>query len=146
MATVSTYLNFNGTTEQAFAFYKDVFGTEYNGPIVRMGEFPPPEGAPAYSDAVKNLVMHVALPILGGHVLMGTDASEEMGMSLIQGNNAYIMLQPDTRDEADALFAALSDGGTVEMPMADQAWGDYFGSFVDRFGTNWMIAHTPAAS
>jgi PhnB protein len=142
MASVSTYLNFNGATEDSFTFYKSVFGTEFLGPINRMGEAPVEEGQPEMSDSDKNLVMHVALPILNGHVIMGTDAVESMGMTLNQGNNVYICLDPDTRDEADSLFAALSEGGNVEMALADQFWGDYFGSLVDKFGTLWMVNFT----
>jgi PhnB protein len=142
MASVSTYLNFNGATEGAFTFYKSVFGTEFLGPINRMGEAPAEEGQPEMSDPDKNLVMHVALPILNGHVIMGTDVVESMGMTLNQGNNVYICLDPDTRDEADSLFAALSEGGNVEMALADQFWGDYFGSLVDKFGTLWMVNFT----
>jgi PhnB protein len=139
VATVSTYLNFNGTTEEAFNFYKTVFGTEFLGPIARIGETPQQEGQPELSDADKNLVMNVALPILGGHVIMGTDATESMGFTLNQGNNVYICLDPDTRAEADTLFAALAEGGKVEMALTDMFWGDYFGSLVDRFGTMWMV-------
>ena len=140
MASTSTYLNFAGTTETAFTFYKSVFGTEFVGSIERMGEAQPQPGQPALSDADKQLVMNVQLPILGGHLLMGTDATESMGMTVLQGNNVYINLQPDTREEADALFAALSEGGVVEMPMMEMFWGDYFGSLVDKFGVQWMIA------
>lgn len=144
MALVSTYLNFDGNTEEAFEFYKSVFGTEYAGEIARMGDNPVEEGQPAMSDSMKNLVMHVSLPILGGHLLMGTDFTEEMGMGkLIQGNNFSISLLPDTREEADALFAKLSEGGNVTMPLADQFWGDYFGSTTDKFGVNWMVNHSP---
>jgi len=140
---VSTYLNFAGNTEEAFNFYKSVFGTEFAGQgIMRMGDAPPQEGQPELSEADKRLVMHVGLPILGGHMLMGTDATESMGFTLTQGNNIYISLSPDSREEADRLFAALSEGGEVEMPMADQFWGDYFGSLVDRFGIRWMINYT----
>ena len=139
MARVSTYLNFRRDTEAAFTFYKSVFGAEFEGGIHRMGEAPPQEGAPALSEEDKQLVMHVSLPILGGHVLMGTDAPESMGFTLVEGNNVYINLEPDTRDEADRLFAALADGGKIEMPMQDMFWGDYFGSCVDRFGICWMV-------
>jgi PhnB protein len=83
--------------------------------------------------------MHVGLPILGGHILMGTDATEEMGFKLVQGNNVYISLQPDTRAEADELFGALSAGGTVQVPMSEMFWGDYFGSLVDKYGVQWMV-------
>ena len=139
MATVSTYLNFARETEEAFTFYKSVFGTEFSGGIMRFGDIPPQEGMEAPSADDAQLVMHVSLPILGGHLLMGTDAPESLGFTLNQGNNVYISLHPDSRDEADSLFAALSAGGTVEMPMDDQFWGDYFGSFSDKFGVKWMI-------
>lgn len=143
MASVSTYLNFDGNTEEAFEFYKSVFGTEYVGGIFRMGDIPAEEGQPPVSDAVKNLIMNVQLPITGGHVLMGTDTVAEWGHELKPGNNVYIALHPDSREEADRLHAALSDGGTVQMPMADQFWGDYFGDCVDKFGVQWMISQTP---
>jgi PhnB protein len=142
MAHTSTYLNFDRTTEEAFNFYKSVFGTEFVGGISRMGDAPPQEGQPPLSDADKQLVMNVQLPILGGHLIMGTDAVESMGFKLIQGNNVYISLAPDTRAEADRLFAALSEGGNVQVPMSDAFWGDYFGSLVDRYGTQWMINTT----
>ena len=106
---------------------------------MRHGDVPPHEGMTELSAEDKQLVMHVSLPILGGHLLMGTDISESMGMTLTHGNNVYISLHPDSRAEADMLFAALSEGGTVEMEMADQFWGDYFGSLVDKFGIHWMI-------
>ena len=83
--------------------------------------------------------MHVALPTLGGHMLMGTDAPESMGFTVTPGNNVYINLEPDTKEEADKLFAALSEGGKVEMAMQDMFWGDYFGSFEDKFGIKWMV-------
>jgi PhnB protein len=140
MAAVSTYLNFARETEQAFAFYRSVFRTEYAGPIVRFSEIPASEGAPPVAEADRNLVMHVALPLLNGHMLMGTDAPESMGFKVTAGNNTYIMLQPDTRKEADRLFKALAEGGKVEMPMADMFWGDYFGSLRDRFGVQWMVS------
>jgi PhnB protein len=139
VAQTSTYLNFERQTEEAFTFYKSVFGTEFINGIMRHSDVPVPEGQPGPSDADKNLVINVQLPILGGHILQGTDAPESMGFSLTQGNNVYICLQPDTRAEADRLFAALSEGGNVELEMQDMFWGDYFGSFVDKFGIHWMI-------
>lgn len=138
MASVSTYLNFPQTTEQAFAFYKSVFKTEYCAPLARFGDMPA-DGCPSMKEADKQLVLHVALPILGGHVLMGTDCVESMGQSFKPGNNVSINLQPDSRAEADRLFKALSDGGKVEMPLQDMFWGDYFGALVDRFGVQWMV-------
>ena len=139
MAKVSTYLNFANQTEEAFNFYKSVFGGEFVGGIKRMGEVPAQEGQPALSDADKNLVMHVALPILGGHMLMGTDAPESMGFKVQFGNNIYINLEPDTREETERLFNLLSDGGKVEMELQDMFWGDYFGSCIDKFGVQWMF-------
>lgn len=142
MASVSTYLNFDGTTEEAFEFYKTVFGTDYVGGIFRMGDLPAEEGSPPMPDHLRNLVMNVQLPILGGHILMGTDTVAEWGQELEPGNNVYIVLHPESREAADSLFARLSDGGSVQMPMADQFWGDYFGDCVDKFGIHWMISYS----
>jgi PhnB protein len=139
MARTNTYLNFERNTEEAFTFYKSVFGTEFVGEIARFGAVPAQEGQPPMSDDDKQLVMNVQLPILGGHLLMGSDAPASMGFQLNQGNNVYIALDPDTRPEADSLFAALSAGGKVEQPMQEMFWGDYFGSLVDRFGVQWLI-------
>lgn len=139
MASVSTYLNFPRNTEEAFMFYKEVFGTEFDREIQRMGSVPPQEGQPPLSEEDKNLVMHVSLPILAGHKLMGTDAPESMGFTVKFGNNMYINLEPDTRGEADKLFKALSTGGKVEMELQEMFWGDYFGSCVDKFGVMWMF-------
>ena len=139
MAKVSTYLNFPRNTQEAFNFYKSVFGTDFIGEINYMGEVPPQEGQPQLKEEDKKLVMHVALPILGGHVLMGTDAPESMGFKVNFGNNVYINLEPDTRAETDKLFAALSEGGKVEMKPQEMFWGDYFGSCTDKFGVQWMF-------
>jgi PhnB protein len=139
MARTSTYLNFMGNTEEAFAFYAAVFETKPVGPIARMGDVPAGPGMPALSDKEKSYVMHVALPILGGHVLMGTDALESMGHKLTFGTNISLNLEPDTRKEADRLFARLSEGGKVEMPLQDMFWGDYFGQVTDKFGVKWMF-------
>lgn len=139
MARTSTYLNFNNQTEAAFTFYKNVFGGDFIGGISRMGDAPPQEGIPELSDADKQLVMHVALAITGGHVLMGTDAPESMGFKLLQGNNMYINLEPDSREETTRLFNALSAGGIVTMELQDMFWGAYFGSCTDQFGIQWMF-------
>lgn len=114
MASVSTYLNFTNQTEEAFNFYKSVFGTEFIGNIARFGDIPPSDDMPPIPEADQNLVMNVALPILGGHVLMGTDAPESMGFQVTKGNNVYITLHPDTRQETERLFKVLSEGGKVE--------------------------------
>ena len=139
MAKVSTYLNFPRNTEEAFNFYKSVFGGEFIGEINRFSSVPPQEGQPPMVEEDKNLVMHVALPILGGHVLMGTDAPESMGFTVTSGNNMYINLEPDTRSETKKLFDALSAGGKVEMQLQEMFWGDYFGSCKDKFGVQWMF-------
>jgi len=139
MSRVSTYLNFPRTTEQAFEFYKSVFGCEYTGPIRRFGDIPAAPGQPAMAEEDKNLVMHVELPILGGHVLMGTDAPESMGFKVTPGNNLYLNLEPDTRAEADMLFKALSKNGKIEQPLQEMFWGGYFGSVIDQFGVQWML-------
>ena len=140
MARVSTYLNFSNYTEEAFNFYKSVFGTEFTEPgIRRMGDMPPQEGMRPLSDEMKNLVMHVELPITGGYILMGTDAPEQMGFKVNFGNNIYINLEPDTKKETKKLFDALSAGGAVEMDLQDMFWGAYFGSCADKYGVKWMF-------
>jgi len=139
MARVSSYLNFPNTTEAAFVFYRSVFGGEFSGPIHRFGDAPPHPGQPPLSATDKNLVLHMELPILGGHVLMGTDAPESMGFKLSQGNNISINLEPDTRVETQRLYAALTEGGQIEMPLQDMFWGALFASFVDRYGIRWML-------
>lgn len=139
MSRVSTYLNFPRSTEEAFLFYKSVFKTEFSRGVARFKDIPAQPGQPPLAEADANLVLHIELPILGGHVLMGTDAPESCGFIVNQGNNVHINLEPDTRAEADRLFAALSAGGKVEMPLQDMFWGAYFGSCKDRFGINWMI-------
>jgi PhnB protein len=143
MARVSTYLNFPGTTEAAFNFYQAAFKTEFNaysnGKIARFGDMPPQPGQPPLSEAEKNAVLHIELPTLGDHVLMGTDALPSMGFNHSIGNNTSINLQPDTRAHANALFAALSKGADNIVPMQDMFWGAYYGSFKDQFGVQWMI-------
>lgn len=147
MARTSTYLNFARETEEAFMFYKSVFGGEFEGGVIhRMGEVPAAPGQPALAEADKNLVMHVGLELLGGHMLYGTDAPESMGFVVAPGNNVFINLQPDTRAETDRLFARLSEGGTVGMPLQVMFWGDYFGSLTDRFGIQWMFNCAEKAS
>ncbi len=146
MASVSVYLNFSRNTEEAFIFYREVFGTEFIGDIARMGDAPQEEGGPVISEEDKNLVMHVALPLMGEFVLMGTDAPESMGFKVNFGNNAYINLQPDTRAETERLFNALSEGGEVAIPLTDMFWGDYFASFTDKFGVQWMLNCTEKVS
>lgn len=140
MASVSVYLNFRDQCEAAFQRYREIFGGEFQeGGIHRFGDMPPQEGCPPPDAATAQLVMHVGLPILGGFVLMGSDAPESFCGPFQDGSNVQINLQPDSRAESDRLFAALSDGGQVVMPMADMFWGSYFGACTDRFGIRWMI-------
>lgn len=140
MASVSTYLNFPRHTEEVFNFYKLVFGGEFSGGgIARFGDFPPSEGMPPLAEADKNLILHIELPILGCHVLMGTDAPESMGFKVNYGNNIYINLDPDTREETKRLFEALSDGGKIETELQEMFWGAYYGSCTDKYGIHWMF-------
>jgi PhnB protein len=140
MATVSTYLYFANETEEAFTFYKSVFETEFEGGgMMRFSDIPQSDDMPAIPETDLNLVMHVSLPILGGHRLMGTDTPEAMGYKLEKGNNVYINLQPDTRKETRQLFDALSAGGKIEQELQNMFWGDYYGSCIDKFGVKWMF-------
>jgi PhnB protein len=140
MARVGTYLNFPRNTEEAFNFYKSIFGGQFSGQgIMRLGDTPPQSQMPKIADKDKNLVMHVELPILGGHVLMGTDAPESMGFKLHMGNNVHIELEPDTRVETKKLFDKLAEGGKVTMKLADMFWGSYYGSCIDKYGVQWMF-------
>ncbi|WP_308992481.1 SRPBCC domain-containing protein [Mariniflexile litorale] len=137
---VTTYLNFPGNTEEAFIFYKSVFKTEFSGKgIQRFGDIPAESGHPPVSESIKKMVLHVELPILGGHVLMATDAPKEMGFTLNQGNNMHICLEPDSREETQRLFDALSKGGTITMPLEDMFFGSFFGECSDKYGINWMF-------
>ena len=140
MARVSTYLNFTNKTEEAFNFYKSVFGGEFGGNgVVRFADLPDDSDAPPVTGDAENLVMHVELPILGNHILMGTDAPESMGFKLKPGDNVHINLEPDTREETERLFEALSKGGTITMKLQDMFWGAYYGSCTDKYGINWMF-------
>ena len=140
MAKVSTYLNFERNTEDAFNFYKTVFGGEFGGNgIMRFKDIPSSGEGPKLPEGDTNLVMHVELTTIGGHVLMGTDAPDTMGFNVSFGNNMNINLEPDTRAETKDLFDKLSAGGRVTMPLEDMFWGDYFGSCTDKFGVHWMF-------
>jgi PhnB protein len=138
MAKVSIYLNFQGNTEEAFNFYKSVFKTEFVSPLMYLKDAPPQPGMPALSEKDLNSVMHVALPILGGTVIMGTDMLESMGHKLKVGNNVTINLEPDTKEETDRLFKALSEGSSEAAPMREEFWG-YWGCCLDKFGVRWMF-------
>jgi uncharacterized glyoxalase superfamily protein PhnB/uncharacterized protein YndB with AHSA1/START domain len=136
---VSYYVNFPGNAEEAMNFYKKVFKTEFVNGIQRFAELPADPNQPPISDAVKKMVLHAELPLVGGHILMASDAPKDMGFTVTQGNNMHINVEPSSRAEAERIYKGLSDGGKISMPLQDMFWGAYFGSFTDKFGTNWMI-------
>ena len=139
MAAVNPYLNFDGNAEEAFNFYKSVFGGEFPA-VMRWKDMPGCDGVEKkLSEADGEKIMHVALPIADGSVLMASDILESMGQTLTAGNNLQIAISPDSKEEADRLFNGLSAGGKVEMPLADAFWGGYFGSFTDKFGVQWLV-------
>lgn len=139
MLKVNPYLNFDGQAEEAFNFYKSVFGGEFTA-VHRMTDMP---GTSELPENERNRIMHISLPLGNQTILMASDILPSAGHELKTGNAYYISLHPDSREEADRLFKGLSEGGAVEMPMEDQFWGDYFGSFVDKFGIHWMINFNP---
>jgi PhnB protein len=140
MARVSTYLNFPGNTEEAFNYYRSVFGGEFSGGgIGRFRDIPAGENTPPMPEQDKNLIMHIELPILGGHVLMGSDAPASMGFHVNFGNQMHINLEPDSRAETKRLFEALADGGTITMDLQEMFWGALYGAVTDKFGVMWMF-------
>ncbi len=139
MATINPYLNFLGNTEEAFNFYKSIFGGEFA--VLQRFQDTPQSGNVAVAD--KSKIMHVALPIGNGNVLMGTDALESMGHTLNMGNNISLSINVDSKAEADRIFNGLAAGGKVTMPLADMFWGDYFGMCNDKFGIQWMVSYNP---
>jgi len=139
MKSMNPYLNFSGTSEEAFEFYKSVLGGEIVT-LVRFKEMPGGDNIPAEA---REKIMHIALRIRPDTLLMATDALESMGRRLTIGNNHYLMINPESREEADKNFSGLSAGGQVEMPMQNASWGGFFGSFTDMFGIRWMINFDP---
>ena len=139
MARVTTYLNFQGQAEEAFNFYRSVFGTDYVGPILRMADMHPNGGADLPEEE-RGMIMHAEVEILAGHVLMATDMLTSMGHEVKVGNNTTINLEPGSREEVDRLYAALSEGGGEANPPMDVPWG-YWGVCLDRFGIRWMFNH-----
>jgi uncharacterized glyoxalase superfamily protein PhnB/uncharacterized protein YndB with AHSA1/START domain len=141
-ARTCTYLNFPGNTEEAFNFYKKIFKTDFNGGIRRFGDLPNVEGQQSLPDSDKKLILHIELPITGGHILMATDATESMGFKLVPGNNMHIMLEPETKEETKRIFDALAADGQITMPLQDMFWGAYYGTCTDKFGINWMLNYS----
>jgi PhnB protein len=141
MARINPYVHFNGNAEEAFTFYKSVFGGQFTKVMrykdLSSAEYPIPE-----NDA--NRVMHIALPIGKSNLLLGSDVLTMMGQVTENDNRNTISISAESRDEADKLFNGLSAGGKVEMPMADGPWGAYFGMFADKYGVQWMVDFTPS--
>lgn len=143
MATVNVYLTFNGNCRPAFEFYKSVFGGEFPY-IGTFGEMPPQEGMPM-TEADKDKIMHVSLPISKETMLMGSDTGGEWASSFKEGNNYAVSINADSKEEADKLFNGLSQNGNITMALADTFWGAYFGMFTDQFGINWMVNYDDPA-
>ena len=139
MALINPYISFNGNAEEAFNFYKSVFGGELSL-IIRFKEMSSPEYPVAENDV--NKIMHIALPI-GKNVLMASDVPESMGRVNENENRSKISVNVQSREEADKLFSGLSAGGTIEVPIGDSPWGSYFGMFRDKFGIEWMVDFDP---
>jgi PhnB protein len=141
---IHPYLNFANKTEEAFRFYEKALGGKLTE-IHRFGSMPQ-QGGFELTPEQKNLVMHVGLELPDGQMIMASDMIAGMGPARVEGNNISISVHPSSRQEADRIFTALAQGGTITMPIADQFWGDYFGSLTDRFGINWMVNYSnPAA-
>ncbi|HKC67345.1 MAG TPA: VOC family protein [Bacteroidia bacterium] len=138
MASINPYITFNGNCEEAFMFYKSVFGGHF--PYVgRFKEMPPMEGHPPMPASEGEKIMHISLPISKETILMGSDSSEAFGHATIVGNNFSISINATSEAEADKLFHGLSAGGHVTMPLGKTFWGAYFGMFTDKFGIQWMV-------
>lgn len=139
MALINPHINFNGNAEEAFTFYKSVFGGAF-AMIMRFKDLSSSEYPVAEHEA--NKIMHIALPI-GPNILMGNDVPESMGRVNEAENRSKISISAESREEADRLFNGLSEGGTVEYPIGDSPWGSYFGMFRDKYGIEWMVDFDP---
>jgi PhnB protein len=135
MAQINPHINFNGNAEEAFTFYKSVFGGDFVT-VMRFKDLSSPGFTPSEKDA--NKIMHIALPI-GGNILMGNDVPEHMGRTNENENRSKIAITANSREEADKLYNGLSQGGQVEMPIGDSPWGSYFAMFRDKYGIEWMV-------
>lgn len=135
MAHINPHINFNGNAEEAFTFYKSVFGGEFTK-VIRLKDLSSDEFPVSAADA--NKIMHIALPI-GGNVLMGNDVPEFMGKVNENENRSKISVSAESKEEADRLFNGLSAGGSIEVPITDSPWGSYFGMFRDKYGIEWMV-------
>ena len=140
MATINPHINFNGNAEEAFTFYKSVFGGEF-AKIIRFKDLASPEFKVAEKE--ENKIMHIALSIGKCNMLMGNDVPEFMGKTNENENRSKIAITAESKEEADKLFKGLSAGGQIEMPIADSLWGSYFGAFRDKYGIEWMVDFDP---
>ena len=144
MPIVNVYLTFNGNCEDAFNFYKSVFGGEF-GYMGRFKDMPSPEkGGLPFPEEEGDRIMHVSLPISKETTIMGSDTGGEWSARYKQGNNITISITAYSKEEADRLFNALAKGGNITMPLQNTFWGDYFGTLVDQFGINWMMSYNEA--
>ncbi|WP_205500877.1 VOC family protein [Rufibacter psychrotolerans] len=139
MASINPHINFNGNAEEAFNFYKAVFGGEFAA-IVRFKDLASAEFPVAEHEA--NTIMHIALPI-GKSILMANDVPEVLGRTNENENRSKIVITAESKEEADKLFNGLSAGGQIEMPISDSPWGSYFGMFRDKYGIEWMVDFDP---
>jgi PhnB protein len=139
MPKINVYLTFNGNCEEAFNFYKSVFGGEF--PYLGRFKDMPPQPGQSVPQADANKIMHISLPIGNETILMGSDAGGDWGKNIQVGNNFSISLSADDKTQADNFFKKLLAGGTTKMPMADTFWGSYFGMLTDKFGINWMVSY-----
>ncbi|MGV3529780.1 MAG: VOC family protein [Flavisolibacter sp.] len=139
MPSVNIYLTYNGNCEEAFLFYKSIFGGEF-AYVGRYKDMPPQEGSKPVSPEDGEKIMHISLPISNETMLMGSDTGGEWAATYQQGNNFAISVNAGSKEEADRIFAGLSEGGKVTMPMSATFWGDYFGMWTDKFGINWMMS------
>jgi PhnB protein len=140
---IHPYINFSNKTEEAFRFYEKALGGKLTE-IHRFGSMPA-HGGFELTPEQKNLVLHVGLELPDGQMIMASDMIDGMGPPRVEGNNISISVHPDSKQEADRIFNALAQGGTITMPIADQFWGDYFGSLTDKFGINWMVNYSDPA-
>jgi PhnB protein len=143
MATINPHINFNGNAEEAFTFYKSVFGGDFSK-VMRFKDLAVSGFPMAEKD--KNKIMHIALPIGKSNVLMANDVPEFMGRTNENENRSKIAISAESKEEADKLFNGLSAGGKIEMPIGDSPWGSYFGMFRDKYGIEWMVEFTPRSS
>ncbi|HOZ98504.1 MAG TPA: VOC family protein [Niabella sp.] len=140
MAFINPYIHFNGNAEEAFTFYKSVFGGEF-AMVSRFKDLSF-EGSPNLEDEAEK-IMHIALPIGKHNLLMGSDTPKQLGTHNENETRSKISLSAESKEEADLLFNGLSDGGQIEMPLSDSPWGSYFGMFRDKFGIEWMVDFDP---